>query len=84
MTDEGKAKCKTLREYTALCLTQTLGKRVGEDKLQTMLSKILDLVERMAQLSTSFNTSAESIALHKVPGVSNIMVEMFDKDVNSK
>ena len=42
----------------------------------------MQIVARIAQFSKQFNKDAESIALHRLPGTSPIMVEMFNKDVH--
>ena len=82
MTEEGKTICKTLRVHITQCLGRTLAKRVTHDKLDGLLRSIVQIVEKIARLSKQFNKDAESIALHKLPGTSPIMVEMFNKDLH--
>ena len=68
--------------YTAQCLGRTLARRVTQDKLEGVLRKIVQIVAKIVQFSKQFNKDAESIALHRLPGTSPIMVEMFNKDVH--
>ena len=83
VTEEGKNVCTALRVYTAQCLERTLARRVTQDKLEGLLRKIVQIVAKIAQFSKQFNKDAESIALHRLPGTSPIMVEMFNKGVHT-
>ena len=80
VTEEGKTVCKTLRVYLAKCLGRTLARRVTQDKLEGLVRSIMQIVDKIAQLSKQFNKDAENIALNKLPGTSPIMVEIFNKD----
>ena len=69
--------CARIRSNTARCLARTLRSRVSARRLHTILGSILSLVEDLAAVSKQFNQEADALSLHRVPGVSDLMTEMF-------
>ena len=76
--------CGALQECAAQCLRQTLEKRVAEDTLDSLLENTSQIVNDIAIISKQFNKEAEALAVHNLPGVSDLVIEIFNKDDGSE